>query len=87
MPWRTLVNYGEKSFKTLAPGLRFAGRVAILYLGRAKPGNIDGKSGLAFTKPLAVIWIIYIVERYAITPATATVITYLPWPPWVTQHR
>jgi len=30
-------------------------------------------------------WIIYIGEGYAITPVTAIVITYLPWPPWAYQ--
>jgi hypothetical protein len=30
---------------------------------------------------------IYIGEGYAIMPATVTVTIYLPWPPWVMQHR
>ncbi len=30
----------------------------------------------------SVKWIVYIGEGYAIMPATVTVITYLPWPPW-----
>ena len=31
--------------------------------------------------------IVYIGKGYVIMPATATVITYLPWPPRVMQHR
>jgi len=30
---------------------------------------------------------VYIGKGYAITPATATVTTYLPWPPWAARQR
>jgi hypothetical protein len=30
---------------------------------------------------------VYIGKGYVITPATATVTTYLPWPPWAYRHK